>query len=868
MSSQLVQRFEKDLKYRVDLKMTSNTTEEKFLLRTFKFFDLQNSNNASFKIFQQVTTKLGMVSFSENEILMMFENYAQGASSLDYRELITKIYGSNVMLSVRQEPKTYYGSKSFTNSKTDTIDQWGLVRQLINVIIYQLRKQPLFSFLNFFRDLKSFDKLGKGVINSQSFSLACKRCDIDMSEEDLSMVFDFFRLDANCMSISKFVDCLCANFADLRVQATRKMFGRFDFGNEGKVNLGVMKEVFNAKNFFEVRTGRKTQDEVEYEFGEFISIYVKMNIGNLSLRSEEFLTFCKLLSGNIKEHSDFINFSERCFRFNELPRKGSKMILRDSIQNPGTMGNDDFSVLSAANIGELEHELRVELARRGTKAMITFYHNLRSNDYDGDGKVFVKEFENSLHESRINLSDRTFKKLFKAHSKQGALDYEMFMNVIVFSFEPARVGVLKDLYNKMFTSERGDAVLVSQMVSHFFARGHPDFQRGRPDFEISNEFADCLRSFLMTFQGSQSTLKLAGFVRFFEFYAFLLTEDQFYYLVEQGFKFKYFNRDKAKQTYISKQGSRLPDNNLPSVAPDRSSFNTIFGNKKLGVKPMQDQLRNNLPTDSVYARSSRRGKSYQQYQQQQGQGQAQVEAPSNLVGASQNSPHDESVLDRREEDPEDIKRFNAQLQKANFQKVQNTASQTNIAVVPSLLEKIRKNARLTGNFTILLELEYEMTRKSGAQGNIDFDVFSSVLESVGLLTGFNDKQTNDLFMGCLERGTLHVQRFINDVRGQISENRENWSVDKFDQIRNPQTDSIHIEDMRKVFKAKQYKWRKQSVEDLSDNYQYMIDLFNCLNLSIKKTQEIDLDDFLYLFDNFSFMFLSDPDFKTMLDLCF
>lgn len=865
MSTQLITRFEKDLKYRVDLKMNSNITEEKFLLRSFKFFDLQNTNLASFKIFQQVTTKLGMVSFSENDILMAFEHYAQGKSALDYREFISKIYDCNVTLTVRQEPKSYYGSKSFTKSKHDTVDEWSLVRQLINVIIYQLRKQPLYSFLSFFRDLKGFDKIGNGQINHNSFSLACKRCEIELSQEDLNMVFDFFRLNEHVMSISKFIDCLCANFADPRVQAARKMFGRFDFGNEGKVNLGVVKEVFNAKNYFEVRKGRMTQDEVEFEFGEYISIYVKMNLGNLSLRSEEFLTFCKLLSASIKEHSDFINFTERCFRYNELPRKGSKMVLKDTIQNPGALGNDDFSVLSAANVGELEHELRVELARRGTKAMITFYHNLRSNDYDGDRKVFIKEFENALHESRIQLPDRTVKKLFKAHSKQGALDYENFMNTIVFAFEPARVEALKDLYNKMFTAERGDRVLVSQMIGHFFARGHPDFKRGRPDFEIADEFADCLRSFLMTFQGSQNALALTAFVRFFEFYAFLLTEEQFYYLVEQGFKFKHYNRDKAKQSYITKQSSRLPPSNNnpnPMMAPDRSTFNKIFGNKAPGVKPMADQLKNRLPSDSVYNRSSRRG---QPVQPAYNNRPAQMNAPQNLVGASQNSPHDESVLSRRSEKSADIKAFNAQLQQANFKKAQTSA---NPGLVPNLMGKIRNNARLSSNFTILLELEYEMTRKSDAQGNIDFDVFSSVLESVGLLTGINDKQTNDLFMGSLERGALHVQRFINDLRGQISETRENWVVDKFDLIRNPQTDSVHIEDMRKVFKAKQYKWRKQSVEDLADNYQYMIDLFNCLNLTIKKTQEFDLDDFLYLFDNFSFMFLNDQDFKLMLDLCF
>ena len=33
----------------------------------------------------------------------------------------------------------------------------------------------------------------------------------------------------------------------------------------------------------------------------------------------------------------------------------------------------------------------------------------------------------------------------------------------------------------------------------------------------------------------------------------------------------------------------------------------------------------------------------------------------------------------------------------------------------------------------------------------------------------------------------------------------------------------------------------------------MIELFVCLNLTIKDTESFELDDFLYLFDNFNFM---------------
>lgn len=51
-------------------------------------------------------------------------------------------------------------------------------------------------------------------------------------------------------------------------------------------------------------------------------------------------------------------------------------------------------------------------------------------------------------------------------------------------------------------------------------------------------------------------------------------------------------------------------------------------------------------------------------------------------------------------------------------------------------------------------------------------------------------------------------------------------------------------------------------------YQYLIDLFVCLNLQIKNQNYLDMDDFLYFFDNFSFFIEDDKIFKKMTEECF
>lgn len=51
-------------------------------------------------------------------------------------------------------------------------------------------------------------------------------------------------------------------------------------------------------------------------------------------------------------------------------------------------------------------------------------------------------------------------------------------------------------------------------------------------------------------------------------------------------------------------------------------------------------------------------------------------------------------------------------------------------------------------------------------------------------------------------------------------------------------------------------------------FEYMIDLFVCLNLAIKNRNYFDLDDFMYFFDNISFFIESEKEFHHMTLNCF
>ena len=51
-------------------------------------------------------------------------------------------------------------------------------------------------------------------------------------------------------------------------------------------------------------------------------------------------------------------------------------------------------------------------------------------------------------------------------------------------------------------------------------------------------------------------------------------------------------------------------------------------------------------------------------------------------------------------------------------------------------------------------------------------------------------------------------------------------------------------------------------------FNFGIDLFEALNITIKNVTWLDLDDFLYLFDNFTFYFNDVKKYGDMLSRCF
>lgn len=126
-----------------------------------------------------------------------------------------------------------------------------------------------------------------------------------------------------------------------------------------------------------------------------------------------------------------------------------------------------------SHVEDLAHVLVQQLNGKGDRAYIYFYKVLKCKDFDGDGKVFEREFEKTLEESRLSFSRAQVLRLFEqfAIDKKG-LSVVDFKTLICWSlvFRHTKAQLVMDLYSRLLASQSTSSNLTYDQVVSTFRR--------------------------------------------------------------------------------------------------------------------------------------------------------------------------------------------------------------------------------------------------------------------------------------------------------------------------------------------------------------------------------------------------------------
>ena len=140
--SNAIERFENELKSKISHKSSSFQSEEGFLIKQFKFFDIYNAGKLDFNNFYRTVEKIGIV-MDKDEINQLYPHLSgiDENGNVDYRQYATDLYSSS-KLPTYVAPKTattYSPSKSpvYEESEGGT-PQYTILRSGMNSQDYPL----------------------------------------------------------------------------------------------------------------------------------------------------------------------------------------------------------------------------------------------------------------------------------------------------------------------------------------------------------------------------------------------------------------------------------------------------------------------------------------------------------------------------------------------------------------------------------------------------------------------------------------------------------------------------------------------------------------------------------------------------------
>ena len=456
----------------------------------------------------------------------------KGNVQKDYQN--RKEVSSNVAAGARPENIQKQKSSSPQNENGDSI--------VDNPILEKFR-QKLFSrggkgIIGLARQFKIFDDDNSKSLSIDEFAKAIKDFRVELSQNEVKVLFNTFDRDGSgSIDYDEFLRQVKGEMSARRKKIVLQAFDKLDLDKSGIIDMNEIKALYNCKNHPDVKSGKKTEEDVYGEFIETFEMHHNINKGTRDRRitREEFAEYYTNISCSIDNDEYWDLMITNAWKLGSQPviQKGwasdnaGDKVTRTKVQQPiqqssrGQQANvskstpwgiseepvnystsnivkagmPDSSTNSNSKPGSVQdsiNKFRAKLAQRGARGIMGLRRSFMICDDDNSKSIDVNEFLKICKDYRIGLEDNEIKAMFKSFDLdgQGSIDYEEFLRAAIGEMNNNRKNLIKRVFAKLDKNGNGNIEL-DDIKGVYNASKHPDVKSGKKtEDEILGEFLD------------------------------------------------------------------------------------------------------------------------------------------------------------------------------------------------------------------------------------------------------------------------------------------------------------------------------------------------------------------------------------------
>ena len=850
----LLNKFIKELKYKISLKMIPNKTEDQILYQNFKFFDLEGNGFCNLRDFMRTMEKVGVVMNRVTDLQDIFNYYDEEQSGvIDYKTFCKEIFQMEI-----QRPKSSYKNNnkdnySYTPSQSNydtqkkNINKKSFFDKLIRILDESGKGASLIQLHKHFK-LSDFNNTNKLTIDD--FIKIISDARINLSTPEIQNLFHCYEMNNNGIFFYEemFNDLKNAFWNNTKQKYIEDLINQI---NEKNNNLTVndlrnmFKGNFNMKFLYDI--GIDDPDSYFQKIIESFVVIKRLNRGNFKLNNSDLNDFFKYISFGYDNDDEYFDLLEACVNLNNI-NSGNYERNNNNYSRPKTptykndnnIFNNNNQRKSGNNFNQknlnkfpqdgITDNLRKSLKKFGLKSFFGLMKHFKY--YDNGTKMITKyDFAKVLKDFRLNLTVSEIEKIFDAFCsdpKKVQLNYENFINKLVSGFtNNNRIDFIYEIYDKINTYSKkiGEKTTIDLIKSLYWAKNN---YFGLEETQALNEFCDNLEMFHYAIKNLRdANISKEEFCDFYKMVSFLIDNDNdFINLVENEWK-KVINEEPSNniiqrnKNYNNNINEEKPYNNTEKKPINRGNLNN-YENENENYQNEYNKLKQNL-TET---------KSISNYRER-------------------SNSKDGKTIYSRQRSRTPIK----------------NSPQKNSNPMLKLSQKLR-NRGIRG----LMNLHKQFLFSCPNLSTISFRDFVKVLTLQRLDLSKNEIEFFFENFSTDNKGEyLNFPNFIRAFKKVLNDNRLNSVEKAYGSLDKEQTENLLIDDIKLKFNPKKHPDVLKGIKNEDEIITEFLDCFE-LNYNLLTTAEnpetsnmVSFEEFANFYEYVSFLYDNDKDFISLVE---